>query len=271
MVVHSQNTNLTTFQLPSPLPKWPQGGGFASGSIDLGGLQVSQVTNFTKIWATNEGGTDNLGVTFYDPVTVPQGFTSLGSYAQPNNIPLFGHILVAKDVSNNSSKPTIKSPIDYTLVWSSVSLDIKKDGEGYIWFPVAPEGYKAIGYVASGSSDKPPLDKVSCVREDFADTTNVTSGLKSDHNDINLNGLNVRDSIGGFIVQNMSVGNLKGNTSNSMPNLNQVKALIQAYAPVIRFHPDEQYLPSSVDWFFQNGALLYHKGDESKPNRIENN
>ncbi|GJR10614.1 vacuolar protein sorting-associated protein 62 [Tanacetum coccineum] len=270
MVVHSQNTNLTTFQLPSPLPKWPQGGGFASGSIDLGGLQVSQVTNFTKIWATNEGGPDNLGVTFYDPVTIPQGFTSLGSYAQPNNIPLFGHILVAKDVSNNSSKPTLKSPIDYTLVWSSESLDIKKDGEGYIWFPVAPEGYKAIGYVASGSSDKPPLDKVSCVREDFTDTTNVTSGLKSD-NDIYLNGLNVRDSIGGFIVQNMSVGNLKGNPSNSMPNLNQVKALIQAYAPVIHFHPDEQYLPSSVDWFFQNGALLYHKGEESKPNRVENN
>ncbi|KAJ0762288.1 putative vacuolar protein sorting-associated protein [Helianthus annuus] len=76
---------------------------------------------------------------------------------------------------------------------------------------------------------------------------------------------------GGFRVRNESVGNLKGNLTYSKPNLNQIEALIQAYAPVIYFHPDEQYLPSSVDWFFQNGALLYHKGNESKPDLLERN
>ncbi|KAL8228809.1 hypothetical protein R6Q57_013709 [Mikania cordata] len=261
-----------TFKLPSPLPKWPPGNRFASGTIDLGGLQVSQVTTFNKIWRANEGGPDNLGATFYDSIAIPQGFSSLGSYAQPNNVPFSGHILVVKDTSNNPSNPTLKPPIDYTLLWSSESLDTKKDGEGYIWLPIAPEGYKAIGYIVSSSSAKPPHDKVSCVREDFTDTTNrlTNDGLENE-NDLYLNGLNAYHSMSGFVVGNQRVANLKGNLSNSMPNLNQIKALIQTYSPVIYFHPDEQYLPSSVDWFFQNGALLYHKGDESKPTRVDNN
>ncbi|XP_071716201.1 hypothetical protein At1g04090-like [Rutidosis leptorrhynchoides] len=267
-MVYSQDINQTTFQLPSPLPQWPQGGGFANGTINLGGLLVSQVTTFNKSWATNEGGPDNLGVTFYDPVLIPQGFSSLGSYAQPNNIPFSGQVLAGKDISNNHSNPTLKSPTDYTLVWTSEALDINKDGEGYIWLPVAPDGYKAIGYVISGLSEKPPLDEVSCVRADFVDTTNTTIVL-GNNNIVDLNGLNVDASMGGFVVRNQSVGTLKGNISNSMPNLNQIKALIQAYSPVIYLHPDEQYLPSSVDWFFQNGALVYHKGEESKPSPIE--
>ncbi|KAK9056057.1 hypothetical protein SSX86_027144 [Deinandra increscens subsp. villosa] len=259
-----------TFQLPSPLPKWPPGGGFASGTIDLGGIQVRQVTTFRKIWATNAGGPDNLGTTFYDPTAIPQGFTSLGSYAQPNNIPLFGHVLVAKDTSKNISKPTLTTPIDYTLVWSSESLDVEKDGEGYVWLPTAPDGYRSVGYIITDSSVKPALDRVGCVRADFTDTPNTTASLEKLY-DIDLDGLNVYGSLGGFRVRNRNVGNLKSNLSDSMPNLNQIEALIQAYSPVIYFHPDEPFLPSSVDWFFQNGALLYHKGNESKPDPIQRN
>lgn len=261
--------SLDTFQLPSPLPEWPPGGGFATGIIDLGGLQVSQATTFNKIWATNEGGPDNRGATFYDPVEIPQGFSSLGSLAQPNNIPFSGHILVGKDVSNDSSNPTLKLPTDYTLVWTSESLDIKKDGDAYIWLPNAPIGYTAVGYVIGNSSVKPPLDKVHCVRKDFTDTTNITdSGTGSV---LYLDGLNVRNSMDGFVVRNGSVASLKGNLSNSMPNLNQIRALIEAYSPVIYFHPDEPYLPSSVDWFFQNGALIYRRGNESNPNPVQKN
>ncbi|XP_047942694.1 uncharacterized protein LOC125189462 [Salvia hispanica] len=41
--------------------------------------------------------------------------------------------------------------------------------------------------------------------------------------------------------------------------------LFREYAPYVYLHPDEEHLPSSVDWFFSNGALLYIKGDESHP------
>ncbi|KAK1420288.1 hypothetical protein QVD17_21763 [Tagetes erecta] len=197
------------------------GGGFANGTIDLGGLLVTQV-------------------------------------------------LVAKDASYNSSNPTLTSPIDYTLVWSSESLDIAKDGEGYVWLPIAPDGYTAVGYIITNSSSKPTLDKVGCVRADFADTPNITVGLEN-KSAFDFDGLDVYGSVGGFRVRNVSVGNFKGNLTNFMPNLNQTYALIQAYSPVIYFHPDEPYLPSSVDWFFQNGALLYHIGNESKPSLVERN
>ncbi|KAJ0837006.1 putative vacuolar protein sorting-associated protein [Helianthus annuus] len=68
----------TTFKFPSPLPNWPPGGGFAGGTIDLGGLLVSQVTTFNKIWSANEGGPGNAGATFYDAVSIPEGFSVLG-------------------------------------------------------------------------------------------------------------------------------------------------------------------------------------------------
>ena len=54
-----------------------------------------------------------------------------------------------------------------------------------------------------------------------------------------------------------------------MPNLDQVHTLIQTYSPKIYIHPDEDYLPSSVTWFFTNGALLYNKDDESNPTPVD--
>ena len=49
---------------------------------------------------------------------------------------------------------------------------------------------------------------------------------------------------------------------HGMPNLDQVHALIQHYGPTLFFHPDESYLSSSVQWFFNNGTLLYRDGSE---------
>ena len=52
-------------------------------------------------------------------------------------------------------------------------------------------------------------------------------------------------------------------TLHAMPNLNQIHALVNHYGPTVYFHPDETFLPSSVEWFFDNGGLLYESG---KPN-----
>ncbi|KAF2319323.1 hypothetical protein GH714_014799 [Hevea brasiliensis] len=82
--------------------------------------------------------------------------------------------------------------------------------------------------------------------------------------------------VGTFVAQNgnstpTSVACLKKVSSNlsCMPNLNQIQAIFQAYSPRIYFHPDEEYLSSSVSWFFNNGALLYKKGEESNPVPVE--
>lgn len=268
----------TMFKLPSPLPAWPQGAGFASGTIDLGGLQVCQVSNFSKVWATHEGGPDNLGATFFEPSSIPDGFFTLGYYSQPNNSPLFGWVLAAKDAS--SGQGILSKPTDYTLLWSSESLNIKQDGVGYVWLPVPPDGYKAIGHVVTSSPAKPSVEKVRCVRSDYTDATDLDSWIWGSSNGINIYGS--RPKVTGIQALGVSTGtfilaqnngaatslaclkNSQGNF-NAMPTLNQIQALMAEYSPVIYFHPDEEFFPSSVNWFFQNGALLYTRGQESNP------
>ncbi|MCI18098.1 hypothetical protein A2U01_0039249, partial [Trifolium medium] len=99
--------------------RWPEyvfiSDGFATGIIDLGGgLLVSQISTFNKIWTTYEGGPDDLGVTFFEPTGLSEGFFMLGCYCQPNNKSLHGWILVAKDISLTTNE-ALKKPLDYKL------------------------------------------------------------------------------------------------------------------------------------------------------------
>ncbi|CAI8589648.1 unnamed protein product [Vicia faba] len=270
----------TIFKLPIVSTNWPPGSGFASGIIDLGGIQVSQVSTFNKIWATYDGGQDNQGATVFEPTGIPEGFSMLGSYSQPNNKPLFGYVLVAKDVSSSTSNSTLKKPIDYTLVFNTSSLKVTQDSTCYIWLPIAPDGYKALGHVVTTTQDKPSLDKIKCVRSDLTDQCESSSWIWGS-NDVSF--FDVRPinrgtqapgvSVGTFVAQNggetspPSISCLKNLNSISkiMPNLLQINSILQAYSPLMYMHPDEEYLPSSVNWFFSNGALLYKKGEESNP------
>ncbi|KAG6521132.1 uncharacterized protein LOC122051926 [Zingiber officinale] len=268
------------FHLPSPLPSFPPGGQFAKGSIDLGGLEVRQVSTFSSVWATHGGGPDDLGATFFRPSSLPAGFSPLGYYAQSNNRPLFGWLLVGRDIGSGGDVALAK-PSDYTLLWSSESSsNLKQDGHGYFWLPTPPDGYRAVGLVVTGSPEKPPLDEVRCVRSD------LTEEVENDEYIWSTDGFNVnasRPAVRGITAAGVPVGsflaqanngmvtklaclkNSASNFTNAMPNLNQVEALMQAYAPKIYFHSDEEFLPSSVNWFFGNGALLYQRENQSNP------
>lgn len=281
----------TTFNFPNPLPTWPPGDGFASGIIDLGGLQVCQVTTFNKIWSTLEGGPNDLGATFYEPSSIPEGFFMLTTYSQSNNKPLFGWVLVAKDVSSDESDESgkiLEKPIDYTLVWTSESKKNKLGDNGYIWLPTPPEGYRSVGHVVTTSSEKPSVDKIRCVRSDFTEESEIDSWIWGLEKEVDPDGLNLYGSkpahrgpqavgvpVGTFLVQNSGEAKLlnclkmvQPNLS-AMPNQDQIHALIKCYSPLVYFHPDEEYLPSSLCWFFENGALLYTKGEESNPCPVE--
>ncbi|OVA09336.1 Vacuolar protein sorting-associated protein 62 [Macleaya cordata] len=247
----------------------------------LGGLEVYQISTFTKVWASLEGGPGNLGATFFEPSSIPNGYYMLGCYSQPNNQPLFGWVLVGKD----NGTGTLTMPMDYTLVWSSESSTIKKDGNGYIWLPVAPERYRVVGHVVTNSPAKPALDKILCVRSDLTDSCERTA-LIWGVGGINVYGLRPTSrgtqalgvSVGTFVAEAdgsqssfSALSCLKNRDSNlsCMPNLNQIQALVQTYSPWIYLHPDEAYLPSSASWFFTNGALLYKQGNESNPLSID--
>ncbi|XP_014509819.1 uncharacterized protein LOC106768935 [Vigna radiata var. radiata] len=270
----------TTFKLPVPVANssWPPGGDFATEIIDLGGLQVSQISTFNKVWSTHGGGPDNQGFTVFEP-SIPQGFFMLGCYSQPNNRPLFGWVLVAKDVCATTRNPILKQPVDFTPVWNSASMKISQDAPVYVWLPTPPDGYKAVGHVVTTTPDKPSLDKIRCVRSDLTDQCETNSliwesgsfsiyDVRPSNRGIQAPGVRV----GTFVVQNgsanpPSIACLKNTKTipKYMPNLQQINALLKVYSPTMCLHPSEEYLPSSVDWFFSNGALLYKKGQESNP------
>ncbi|KAG6391411.1 hypothetical protein SASPL_149165 [Salvia splendens] len=254
----------TVFKLPSPPPTWPPGGGFATGEMDLGGLQVRQVTTFQKISTTYKGGPADLGATFLEPSPIPDGFTMLGSYAQPNNQPLFGWVLVAKTNAVDTLGQILKQPTDYTL--------ISTNDDAHFWLPTPPDGFRAIGLVVTASPEKPALDKICCVRADFTDEAETKSQIWG--NVYVVRGSNAKSvSVGTFTIQGNDNNTLtplsclinKDSALSAMPNQAQIEAVFASYAPFMYFHPREKYLPSSVNWYFSNGALLFKKGEESNP------
>jgi len=145
------------------------------------------------VWTTYDGGPDNSGATFFEPTGIPEGFSILGHYAQPNNQPLVGSVLVAKDASDGSN-PALVPPADYALVWSSQSSSVKQDSPGYIWAPIPPNGYKAIGLIVTTTPDKPPLDKVRCVRSDLTTTSEPDEWIWGQNKDFRSSDFNVYKS-----------------------------------------------------------------------------
>ncbi|RVW81789.1 hypothetical protein CK203_051597 [Vitis vinifera] len=252
------------FSLPAPIPEWPRGmpfyfaflarsrecqfdyqnlgQGFATGQINLGEIVVLKITQFERIWSCNQLHGKTTGVTFYKPVGIPDGFFSLGHYCQPNDQALRGYVLVAQDAAASRLKvgsvhdsplgdsPALIRPLSYTLMWNT---DSHYDGCGYFWLPNPPAGYKAMGFVVTDNPNQPALEEYS----------------PSPDEEPNIACLKNLDS-----------------TLHAMPNLKQIHALIKHYGATVFFHPDDIYMPSSVPWFFKNGALVYQNGKlDGKP------
>ncbi|KAL0340797.1 UNVERIFIED_CONTAM: hypothetical protein Sradi_4596500 [Sesamum radiatum] len=282
------------FSLPSPLPQWPKGKGFATGKICLGEIEVVKITKFDKIWSCTPSRGKAEGVTFYKPVGIPDGFFSLGHYCQLSNKQLRGYVLVAKGVPKDAASadhiqdseldsPALEKPLNYSLVWSQ---DSRNDECGYIWLPNPPKGYKPMGFVVTTNPDEPDPEEVRCVRADLSESCEANE-IIFDSNSFSSRDKfyiwNTRPCSRGMLCKGVPVGTffcsrdkssedelsdiacLKNLDSSllAMPNLDQTHALIKHYGPTLYFHPDEAYLPSSVSWFFKNGALLYKQGRDT--------
>ncbi|KAH7543335.1 hypothetical protein FEM48_Zijuj02G0173400 [Ziziphus jujuba var. spinosa] len=278
------------FSLPSPLPEWPPGQGFATGRISLGEIDVIQITKFESIWSCRPLRGKSKGITFYKPKEIPDGFFCLGHYCQPNDQPLRGYLLVAGEATSPKSEvgymqesvsesPALIKPINYSLVWSE---DSHHDC-GYIWLPNPPMGYKAMGFMVTDRLEEPNVDEVRCVREDLTESCETCEQLLSKDSRFSdtfqvwsttpcQRGVFYRGvHVGTFYCstysdfgEELDIACLKNVSSslNAMPNLDQVHSLIKNYGPTVFFHPDEEFLPSSVQWFFKNGALLCREGSE---------
>ncbi|XVF30992.1 hypothetical protein REPUB_Repub16aG0106900 [Reevesia pubescens] len=275
------------FSLPSPIPEWPSGQGFATGKINLGELEVVNITKFESVWSCNLLHSTAKGVTFYKPVGIPDGFFCLGYYCQPNDQPLRGYVLVARErvasrpelycnYDSVSELPALRKPVNYSLIWST---DSHGNGFGFFWLPNPPMGYKAMGILVTDTPEEPNVDEVRCVREDLTETCEISDTiLATDANAFQV--WNTRPCKRGMFGKGVSVGTFFCCTYfvseekkleivclknldpklHAMPNLKQIHALIEHYGATVFFHPDEDCMPSSVQWFFKNGALIYEDG-----------
>lgn len=241
--------------------------------MDLGGLQVRAITSFRHVWTAD--GANNTGATFYEPSQVPIGFSMLASYAQPNNRPLFGSILVARAAAGNST--ALKPPVDYNLVWTSQHSNITTHAHGFFWEPICDAGYNAVGHLVMASPAKPPLSKVQCVSSNFTDRAEMHDFVWSTGRSTGFHVFTLWPSAPSTSSPGVPVGAFWGTTgsseatpttlvclkntniNSSMPSLAQIEELVKVYSPQILLHPSERYLPCSVDWFFDS-ALLFRRG-----------
>ncbi|KAJ8447774.1 LOW QUALITY PROTEIN: hypothetical protein Cgig2_015137 [Carnegiea gigantea] len=237
------------------------GEGFGSGRIWLGQLEVAKITTFESIWSCSP----SRG----KAKRIPDGFFCLGYYCQSNDRPLRGYVLVVREMD----KPKVE-------FLHSGNSSPQNSTAGFIWLPNPPIGYRAMGFIVSDTPVEPSVDDIRCVRVD------LTEDIESCNLLISTNSISVWDTRPcrrGIFGRGVSVGTFFCSTDkiseddvlttaclknpdptlHAMPNLNQIHALVNHYGPTVYFHPDETFLPSSVEWFFDNGALLYESG---KPN-----
>ena len=270
------------------------GQGFASGRINLGEIEVCRISRFNFIWSCNLLQSKKKSATFYEPAGIPDGFYSLGHYCQFDSRPLRGFVLVARDLASSEAEgahtsnlfksPALQKPLDYTLVWcSDEGGQGNYEGCAFFWLPQPPDGYKSMGFLVTKTPNKPELDEVRCVRDDLTDKCEVHHLIFDAISKFSSSPFSVwstRPCNRGMLGRGVSVGTffcssnwISGQELNiaclknldpklhAMPNCDQIHALIRNYGPTVFFHPDEVYLPSSVSWFFTNGALLYKAGD----------
>ncbi|CAM6085299.1 unnamed protein product [Calypogeia fissa] len=131
--------------------------GSAPGSPSQSIRKFSNAPQFERIW-WDKGSDSRQGVSIWRPKT------SCG-------YPILGDCLVEglepprSDVSiQRYDTGILVKPINYLL---RVYISGKGLEDLYIWFPVAPTGYMAVGCVATTADQMPPVDRVWCVRSDY--------------------------------------------------------------------------------------------------------
>lgn len=276
-----------------------------------GELELAAATSFERICTLSPSPRRDCksSVTFYRPLAVPEGFSVLGHYCQPDSRPLHGHLLVAKASARahhppRSTQPPLCAPRDYELLWafhasggsaaagggrSSSSSSGYGRSDAYFWLPVPPEGYRALGFLVTADPGKPPLKDAGCVRTDLTDECEphgsllhlqltrpsssspgeafAVRGVRPLRRGMSEKGIGAGTFccavVGGCSTlreQGLACLNNVELDLSAMPTLEQLHAVIQHYGPTVFFHPKEVYLPSSVSWYFKNGASLYRKG-----------
>ncbi|KAL6079991.1 Rho guanine nucleotide exchange factor (GEF) 17 [Balamuthia mandrillaris] len=143
-------------------------------------LKVCRPERFQKLWDDSKTGAAPSSVTILRPIP-PTGYYRLGDMAErgknpevldPSRFPVSKvkerdeACFVVAEIETNPTLPLLVPPVDYRLLWTEKGSGASF-GRCSFWEPVPPEGYKALGCVASQDSrySRPDLDLIRCVHE----------------------------------------------------------------------------------------------------------
>ncbi|MEP1079362.1 Vps62-related protein [Leptolyngbya sp. PL-A3] len=135
-------------------------------AVQFGDLILQFTSQYEYRWNTI-GGDAYAHSAFYHPIP-PEGFYPLGSIGRSNLDDPNGKCvsICVKSVTEHSSKPALREPEDYELVWNDRKSNAASNGA--CWRPKPPDGYVALGDVFSSGYEKPKKLDVMCVAIELA-------------------------------------------------------------------------------------------------------
>lgn len=153
-------------------------------------LQVSSTGNFTWVYDDSGTGSDHNLVVYRPAPTDPTVFI-IGDAAFPGTAAQ-GIAFTVKAINDDPANPLLMPPVGYTQIWNDQGSGGHNDGS--IWQPVPPDGYVAIGAVATTGYAPPAIANYACLRRDQVEPTTYGVFIWSDQgsggdNDVEIFGI----------------------------------------------------------------------------------
>lgn len=235
-------------------------------------LELAYVDQFQLRWWDKGSGAIYDGA-FYRPV-VPPGYRILAHYGQGDfGIPR-GFTFAARELKPGA----LAAPSGYQHIWNDRGSGADLDGS--MWQPVCPAGYASLGVVAQAGYGTPALDDISCVREDLLLPGKVGNQIYNDRKsggDLDIGAWQVvpEDGSGLFVGAFSAIQDLyavpagpmfvldpeavrksfAGCTSHA-PSPAQIEQMVKDFGPIIRLHPDDNYVMDGPEETLDESAYL---------------
>ncbi|XP_028786889.1 uncharacterized protein LOC114742843 [Neltuma alba] len=145
----------------------------ASAALNFGNTTpLVPCTNFDRIWVSQKEVDSQNSITFWR-ARPPANYVVLGDCVTSRAIPPSQAVMAVSNIYGR-----VRKPIGFHLIGSFMSIQGLHSVSGsdcFLWMPIAPTGYIALGCVAHVGRHPPTTHVVHCLRSDL-----VTSTLVSD-------------------------------------------------------------------------------------------
>ncbi|XP_078433928.1 calcium-dependent lipid-binding family protein isoform X2 [Wolffia australiana] len=173
---------------------------------------LAMCTNFKRLWVSQRGNGFGFNLTFWRPQAT-SNFAILGDCVTSRPEPPSQVVMAVGNAYGRVRKPVgfkIICSLSDIQNWNQES-EVDADNQCFLWMPIAPPGYTAMGCVAHPGNGPPPNNVVHCIRSDLVSCTSFSDCILSvESNQRDLSGFSI------WRVDN-SVGSFYAHSSKNFP------------------------------------------------------